>query len=130
DVVDHDPAIWRGVRDATLLGAAPGDAVWRLSLPPSAAPAACAALAGFRLLLDWGGGLIWVAGPATEAAHSTVIRAAHAGTFTLFRAPDGLRSGVPVVPAEPAPLAAIAARVKAAMDPGGILNPGRIRAGV
>ena len=129
DVVDHDPAIWRGVRDATLLGAAPGDAVWRLSLPPSAAPVACAALAGFRLLLDWGGGLIWVAGPATEAAHSTVMRAAHAGTFTLFRAPDSLRSAVPVVPAEPAPLAAIAARVKAAMDPGGILNPGRIRAG-
>jgi hypothetical protein len=45
----------------------------------------------------------------------------------LFRAPDGLRSAVPVVPAEAAPLAAIAARVKAVMDPEGILNPGRIR---
>jgi FAD/FMN-containing dehydrogenase len=28
---------------------------------------------------------------------------------------------------KPAPLAAIAARVKAVMDPEGILNPGRIR---
>lgn len=120
---------WRAVRDATALAAAPEDAVWRLSLPPSAAPAACAALAGFRLLLDWGGGLIWVAGPATEAAHATVMTAARAGTFTLFRAPDGLRGAVPVVPAEPPALAAIAARVKASMDPGGILNPGRIRLG-
>jgi glycolate oxidase FAD binding subunit len=55
------------------------------------------------------------------------MAAAQAGSFTLFRAPDGLRSTVPVVPAEAAPLAAIAARVKAVMDPEGILNPGRIR---
>jgi glycolate oxidase FAD binding subunit len=34
-----------------------------------------------------------------------------------------------VVPPEPAPLAAIAARVKAAFDPRGILNPGRFGAG-
>jgi len=122
-------ATWRAVRDATALAAMPDEAVWRLSLPPSAAPAACAALAGFRLMLDWGGGLIWVAGPASEAAHATVMAAAQPGSFTLFRAPDGLRSAVPVVPAEPPALAAIAARVKALMDPEGILNPGRLRLG-
>ena len=55
------------------------------------------------------------------------MQAARGGSFTLFRAPDGLRAAVPVVPAEPPPLAAIAARVKATMDPHGILNPGRIR---
>jgi glycolate oxidase FAD binding subunit len=80
-------------------------------------------------MLDWGGGLIWVAGPASEAAHATVMAAAQPGSFTLFRAPDGLRSAVPVVPAEPPALAAIAARVKALMDPQGILNPGRLRLG-
>jgi glycolate oxidase FAD binding subunit len=122
-------ATWRSVRDATALAAMPDEAVWRLSLPPSAAPAACAALTGFRLMLDWGGRLIWVAGPASEAAHATVMAAAQAGSFTLFRAPDGLRSAVPVVPAEPPALAAIAARVKAVMDPEGILNPGRLRLG-
>jgi len=128
-VAEHDGAVWRGIGDASLLGAMPGEAVWRLSLPPSAAPAACAALSGFRLLLDWGGGLLWVAGPATGEAHATVMRAAAAGSFTLFRAPDGLRGVVPVVPPEAPPLAAIAGRVKAVLDPGGILNPGRIRAG-
>lgn len=125
-------ALWRAVRDAAALGALPGEAIWRLSLRPSAAPAAARALReafGARLLLDWGGGLVWVAGPASDAAHRAVMAAARAsrGTFTLFRAPDALRAAVPVLPEEPPPLAAIGARVKAAMDPSGILNPGRMR---
>ncbi|HYZ33544.1 MAG TPA: FAD-linked oxidase C-terminal domain-containing protein, partial [Crenalkalicoccus sp.] len=84
-----------------------------------------------RLLLDWGGGLVWAAGPPTESAHQAVMRAAAAasGTFMLVRAPEPLRAAVPVIPQEPAPLAAIARRVKAVMDPAGILNPGRLRAG-
>jgi glycolate oxidase FAD binding subunit len=36
---------------------------------------------------------------------------------------------MPVLPAEPAALAAFSVRVKAVMDPRGILNPGRMRAG-
>jgi glycolate oxidase FAD binding subunit len=35
-----------------------------------------------------------------------------------------------VIPEEPAPLAALSRRVKAALDPRGVLNPGRMRAGV
>lgn len=124
-------ALWRDIRDAAPLNPAPEEAVWRLSLAPSRAPAACAALRqafDARLLLDWGGGLIWVAGPATEAAHGAVMQAAAGGSFTLFRGPDALRAAVPVLPAEPLPLAAIGARVKSVLDPAGILNPGRLRA--
>lgn len=124
-------ALWRDIRDAAPLHAAPEEAVWRLSLAPSRAPAACAELRAVfdaRLLLDWGGGLIWVAGPATEAAHGAVMQAAAGGSFTLFRGPDALRAAVPVIPAEPLPLAAIGARVKSVLDPAGILNPGRLRA--
>ncbi|HYZ34123.1 MAG TPA: FAD-linked oxidase C-terminal domain-containing protein [Crenalkalicoccus sp.] len=51
------------------------------------------------------------------------------GNFTLFRAPQPLRAAVPVLPEEPPALAAIARRVKAMMDPTGILNPGRMRGG-
>ncbi|WP_176559745.1 FAD-binding protein [Teichococcus rhizosphaerae] len=125
--------LWRAVRDAAPLEAAADQAVWRLSVRPTAAPAVARALEeafGARLLLDWGGGLVWAAGPALEAAHRAVMAAARAarGTFTLFRAPDSLRAAVPVVPEEPAALAAIGVRVKAAMDPLGILNPGRLRA--
>jgi glycolate oxidase FAD binding subunit len=128
-------ALWRAVRDAAApLGAAPDQAVWRVSVAPSAGPAVATALReafGARLLLDWGGGLVWAAGPATAAAHAAVMHAARAakGVWTLFRAPEPLRTAVEVLPPEPAPLAAIAARVKQALDPKGILNPGRMRAG-
>jgi glycolate oxidase FAD binding subunit len=125
--------LWRAIRDAGPLGAAPGDAIWRVSVAPSAAPAVVAALRkafDARLLLDWGGGLIWVAGPAEERAHGAVMQAAAAagGSFTLFRGPASLSAHVPVLPEEPPPLAAIARRVKATLDPLGLLNPGRMRA--
>ena len=46
-----------------------------------------------------------------------------------MRAPDAFRGSVRVVPDEAPPLAQIRQEVKAAMDPAGILNPGRIYAG-
>ena len=127
-------SLWAAIRDAQPLGAAPEEAVWRVSVRPSAGPAVAAALqaAGARVLLDWGGGLVWIAGAATETLHRAVAAAAASahGTFTLFRAPEPLRAAVAVLPEEPPALAAIGARVKAALDPAGVLNPGRMRAGL
>jgi glycolate oxidase FAD binding subunit len=121
-------AAWRAVRDAAPLRAEPGDAVWRVSVRPSAGPGVLAAT-GLRGFLDWGGGLVWLAGD--PAAHYSVVAAATAGTgtWTLLRAPDTMRTSVAVVPPEAPVLAAIARRVKAVMDPAGILNPGRLYAG-
>lgn len=132
DAAESAP-LWRAVRDAAPLAAAPEDAIWRVSVRPSSGSMVAASVRGFggRVLLDWGGGLVWIAGPATEATHRAVVEAARAarGTFTLFRAPEPLRAAVAVLPEEPPVLAAIAARVKAAIDPAGILNPGRMHAG-
>ncbi len=134
DTLDHETsqAAWRAVRDATPLEALPGDAVWRVSVRPSAGPAVVAAVdqAGARCFLDWGGGLAWVAGPA--ALHDRIMAAARAGggTWTVLRGPDTMRAAVEVVPPEPDALQRITRRVKAAMDPHGILNPGRLYAGL
>ena len=125
-------ALWAAIRDGVPLAAQPDEALWRVSVKPTDGPRVLAALreAGLRGTLDWGGGLVCLAGPATEAAHAAVMAAAAPGTFTLLRAPDALRAAVPVIPDEAAPLAALSRRVKAALDPKGILNPGRMRAGL
>jgi len=134
--LDHEASLaaWAAIRDARPLRADRGDAVWRVSVRPSRGPAVldAAEAAGLRGFLDWSGGLAWLAGPPSEVAHAAVSRAALAsgGAWMLLRAPDGLRAAVAVLPPEVAALAAITRRVKAAMDPGGVLNPGRMVAGL
>ncbi len=127
-------AVWKDIRDARPLAAAPEDAVWRVSTRPSSGPGVLEAVrsAGVAGFLDWGGGLAWLAGPADTATHAAVEAAARAagGVWMLVRAPDTLRATVRVVPDEAAPLARITRGVKAAMDPAGILNPGRLYAGL
>ena len=127
-------AAWKDVRDARPLIAGETDAVWRVSVRPSSGPSVLAALrpAGVTGYLDWGGGLVWLAGPPDAATHAAVEAAANAagGNWTLMRAPDTLRGAVRVVPDEAAPLARITRQVKVAMDPAGILNPGRIYPGL
>jgi glycolate dehydrogenase FAD-binding subunit len=127
-------AAWAAVRDAAPLVEEQG-AVWRVSVRPSAGPSVAQAVQaafGARWFMDWGGGLIWIAGPATEAAHAAVASAARAagGVWTLTRAPEGLRAAVDVIPPEVPTLARITRGVKAAFDPKGILNPGRLYAGL
>ncbi len=137
EIIDHGGSLsaWRAVRDAVpMADAEAGSAIWRVSVRPSAGPGVIRALGAVasRWFMDWGGGLVWVNGPASAAAHAAVMEAATkaGGVWTLMRAPASLRAAVDVVPAEAAPLARITRRVKHAFDPRGILNPGRIYAGL
>ena len=125
-------ALWTDIGNVSPLVHAPG-AIWKISVRPSQGAGIVAAMQaiGATCMLDWGGGLVWVSGPATAAAHHAVEAATSAagGVWTVMRAPDPWRSAVAVIPPGPSAMAAIGARVKAAFDPRGILNPGRMVAG-
>jgi glycolate oxidase FAD binding subunit len=109
---------WESVREQThafFSGAGPR---WRLSVPPQAAQIP---LPG-DTLLEWGGALRWM---RTEADAAAVRAAAGAagGHATLFR--NGDRSAGVFAPLAPA-LLRVHRELKAAFDPAGIFNPGRL----
>ncbi len=132
-------ALWRAVRDVRPFGAAGPTGtrdLWRISTAPTHGPdvgRALAEKAGAEVFYDWAGGLIWAALPASNDAHAPLVRGAVAtagGHATLIRAPAAVRAAVEVfTPEEPA-LAALTARVRAGFDPQGVLNAGRMWAGV
>jgi len=128
----HD-AIWREIRDVHGFAGRDG-AVWRLSLKPSDAPGAVAAIRanlGAEARYDWAGGLVWLLIPEAGDAGAAVIREQTVrlgGHATLIRASASTRAAVEVFEPEPAPLARISAGLRAKFDPDGLLNPGRMRA--
>jgi len=133
----HSRALWRGVRDAKPFWAdAPsGDwPLWRVSTEPARGGELAAMIApDAQWFQDWAGGLIWIAMPPSGDAGGASIRralAALGGHATLIRAPAALRAAVDVFEPQPAALAAVTKRVKESFDPKGVLNPGRMWAGV
>lgn len=129
-------ALWREIGDVAPFMEDQDRQVWRISVPPSAAPGVVEGISA-RLdalaFYDWGGGLVWLSLPAAaEDAHG-IVRAAIAeagGHATLIRADAETRRTVPVFEPQPGPLARLTARVKENFDPKGILNAGRMYAGV
>jgi glycolate oxidase FAD binding subunit len=79
--------------------------------------------------LDWGGGLVWVTAEPSISNHTAISAAvkSQGGTATIFRAPDALRLAVPVLPETNIALGRIEKRVKDALDPLGLFNPGHFR---
>lgn len=97
------------------------DTLWRLSVPSVAPPLD---LPGEQLI-EWGGALRWLVSDAPAES----IRAAAAqagGSASLYRAPAALKARVGAFPPLSAPLLKLHANLKAAFDPRGIFNPGRL----
>ena len=121
---DEAMALWSDLRTLAPLGTE--RILWRVHVPPSRACAVLAAVGGFEMsyLLDWAGGLIWLAGDGDPAA----IRAAAAGAgghATLVRGAATLRASVPTFhPPQPG-VAALEERVRRAFDPQGVFETGR-----
>jgi glycolate oxidase FAD binding subunit len=131
-------ALWRAIRDVVPFAAdaAAERHVWRLSTVPSRGAEVGRGLveqAGADVLYDWAGGLIWASLPPADDAQAPLVRAAVAaagGHATLIRAPAAVRAAVDVFEPEPPGLAALTKRVRESFDPSGVLNRGRIWAGV
>jgi glycolate oxidase FAD binding subunit len=125
--------LWRQISDARCYAGSERP-LWRLSIPPLQAAALGAALrtAGAQhLCYDWGGGLLWLEGPAAEDGGATAIRTLlkrHAGEGhgTLVRANRMVRAQAEPFEPQPAALRALGERVRAQFDPLGILNPQRM----
>ncbi len=127
--------LWRDIRDVRPFAVA-GDerAVWRISTAPAAGIALAAMLPpAAQMFYDWAGGLIWAAMPPAAGPGQDRLRqavAALGGHATLVRAPAAVRASADVFQPQEDGLAALAKRVKDGFDPKGILNPGRMWAGV
>ncbi len=107
-------ALWRDLRDVTHF-AGSETPLWRILTKPTDAPRIATALQtrGGHVSLDWGGGLIWYAGPGEVrgvARHATLIRRGNALG--------------PAFPPEAPAVAALSSGLRRTFDPAAILNPG------
>jgi glycolate oxidase FAD binding subunit len=111
-------AFWDDVRDHRHASTAGDGPLWRLSLPQTAPIPTI----GDVVAWDWAGAQVWLRSDATA---QTIWDAAAAagGHSTLFRgAGPGDEVFQPLAPA----MLALHQRLKAALNPAGILNPGRM----
>jgi glycolate dehydrogenase FAD-binding subunit len=124
---------WREVRDVKPFVDVFDHAVWKLSVAPTAGPGVVAAIGHGEAFYDWGGGLVWLTLPSGGDGGAQRVRDAVAkagGHATLVRAPLELRAAQAVFQPQDAASAALTRRIKDGFDPSGILNPGRMYAGL
>jgi glycolate oxidase FAD binding subunit len=125
-------AFWNELRGLKMFCGKPERPLWRICTAASGAARLVAAIArtlDTQAFYDWGGSLIWLEtspildGGAIEIRRSLAEFGGHA---TLIRADAMTRASIDVFQPLDAPLMALSNRLKAAFDPYGILNPGRM----
>lgn len=110
---------WESVREQRLAIFAEAPELWRVSLP---AHSPILPVRG-PMLTEWGGLLRWLPGPQ-DGSVLRLLATQFGGHATLYRAPVKPREG-PFQPLSPAMLS-VHKRLKAAFDPEGIFNRGRL----
>ena len=109
---------WTSIRDHQHAFFQRQSQLWRLSVPPATPPLAIRG----DWLIDWAGGQRWLfSGESAQTVRR--ITASVAGHATLFRNGDPTTD---VFHPLPAPLFKLHRRLKQALDPNAILNPGRM----
>jgi glycolate oxidase FAD binding subunit len=137
EIIDAEASrkLWRSVRGLKPFAATARERpLWRISVAPSRGHELAAAITpAAQMFYDWAGGLIWVAMPLAEEPDAAAVRGAVAaigGHATLIRAPASVRASLDVFAPQAPGIAAVSKRVKDSFDPNGVLNPGRMWAGV
>jgi len=125
-------ALWVKIRDVAPFtgGTKP---LWKISVAPMAGHDVAAMIlreVRGEAFHDWQGGLVWLQLDDEGDASAAIVRSAVAkcggGHATLVRAAEDVRAATPVFQEQAAPVAALAERVRAALDPAGVFNPGRM----
>lgn len=122
--------LWQEVRDCRAYADGTSRPLWRISAAPSAGHRIVAALrleAGVDACYDWQGGLVWMrmeADPEAGMLRRLIRTAGGGGHATLIRASEAMRATIPVFEPQAPGVAALSARIEAALDPDGIFNPG------
>lgn len=118
EVLEQGDDFWRDLREQRLAFFAGDEPLWRFSVRSTAAHA----LPEAAWLLDWGGSQRWLRGDFDQAGLEALAEVA-GGQVALYRGGD--RSGE-VLHRLPAPMQALQRRLKVALDPDGLFNPGRL----
>jgi glycolate oxidase FAD binding subunit len=120
---DEAAELWSSIREGRPMSDA--TTLWRAHLAPSRANELAIELGRIdaKWLFDWGGALAWI-GASADADIRSLVTAVD-GHAMLVRAPREVRKTVPARHPESPAVAALAARVKQAFDPAGILDPHR-----
>ena len=119
---EESGVFWAALREQAVpfFECAPGESLWRLSLPDTAAPMDLG-----TTLIEWGGAQRWLKRSSADADLLRRAAAAVGGHATLFRSDD---KSVPVFTPLKSPLDRIHRDLKTQFDPHGIFNPGRMSA--
>ena len=132
---DVSLAFWGELRQLSVLPVS-AKPLWRISTNPTAGHKIVKAIGRYmpvEAFYDWSGGLIWLEVPESADAGASDIRrvvAQYGGHATLVRAAPAVRASIAVFqPLDPG-TERLSRGLKAAFDPAGILNPGRMYASV
>lgn len=122
ETLTEGQSFWRDLREQRLAFFDDARPLWRLSLSPATPPLSEPLAASGDCLIEWGGAQRWLKTEADAESICAAVRAA-GGHATLYR--NGNPDAPRFQPLPPA-LLEIHKRLKQALDPKGIFNPGRM----
>ena len=117
DGEDTDNAYWENLNTLECFTGVKN--LWRVSVAP-----ASKLFLEDAAVIDWGGGIRWLTGPAIDPRNALTAEDGHATLMKYDR--ESLSSGIEIFQPLAEPLSSIHKKLKQQFDPVGIFNPGRM----